>query len=306
VKKKNKKIDVILVLVIGLLAVFSGCSQLTKLERSLPAEDREFLSTVRYVITKQERKIFSNLPAEERDKFKEEFWKKRDPDPTTEENEYKQTYFERIERANELFTSEGRNGWLTDRGRVYVLLGPPERRDVYPTGYSFYGPPVEVWVYGFFPIVFIDQYRVGTYKIEPLSAYHIQELTKAQMVMKPNVGKEKFVFDFDLKVEQSGVGGLMIKCAVPYRLIRFEERRGRFETELDLSIEASTPEEKKVFSFDKTYIVSLTREDLKHLDRAYAINETAELSPGNYFLKVSLKNLADDRVAEKSVRIKVK
>ena len=72
-----------------------------------------------------------------------EFWKKRDPDPDTEENEFKTQYFQRIDEANHLFTDGGEPGWLQDRGRIYILLGPPADREVYPRGVTFYGIPTE-------------------------------------------------------------------------------------------------------------------------------------------------------------------
>ena len=83
-----------------------------KLKRKLDAEDAEFLSTVRYIISKEERKIYLEMPKEERAEFKKEFWEERDPDPSTEENEYKNQYFDRIDEANRLFTS-GKDGWLS-------------------------------------------------------------------------------------------------------------------------------------------------------------------------------------------------
>jgi len=58
----------------------------------------------------------------------EEFWKKRDPTPETETNEFKNEYFVRIGEANRFFTEAAEPGWLQDRGRVDILLGPPTNR----------------------------------------------------------------------------------------------------------------------------------------------------------------------------------
>jgi GWxTD domain-containing protein len=85
----------------------------------------EFLSQVKYVITKKGKKIFLELPDSEKKKSKEDFWKRRSPDPGTEENESKEEQNERPEKENELFASEGERSYLTDRGRTYILLGPP-------------------------------------------------------------------------------------------------------------------------------------------------------------------------------------
>src|SRR5262249_15600057 len=61
------------------------------------------------------------------------FWQHRDSDPDTEENEYKDEYYERMAYANEHFTS-GKAGWLTDRGRIYLKFGKPDEIESHPTG----------------------------------------------------------------------------------------------------------------------------------------------------------------------------
>src|SRR5262249_49408325 len=74
---------------------------------------------VPYIITEDERRAFNALKTdEERDKFIEIFWRLRDPDPDTPENEYKDQYYERKQYANEHYAS-GVPGWKTDRGRIY-------------------------------------------------------------------------------------------------------------------------------------------------------------------------------------------
>ena len=78
---------------------------------------------VAYIITNEEKKAFKALATdEERENFIENFWRRRDPNPDTEENEYREEYYERIAYANEHFAS-GIPGWKTDRGRVYIALG---------------------------------------------------------------------------------------------------------------------------------------------------------------------------------------
>ena len=58
------------------------------------------------------------------DPINAEFLDKVDPDLQTEENEFKMEYYNRIERSTKFFISEGRPGWLSDRGRIYILFGP--------------------------------------------------------------------------------------------------------------------------------------------------------------------------------------
>src|SRR6185295_17409776 len=98
---------------------------------------------VTYIITDEERKAFKALKTdEERDQFIEQFWLRRDPDPDTPENEYKEEYYQRIQYANEKFAS-GIPGWRTDRGRIYIMFGKPDELESHPAGGSYERPSYE-------------------------------------------------------------------------------------------------------------------------------------------------------------------
>ncbi len=103
---------------------FIACRTIS-LEKRLDPASEEFLDITQYIISESERKVFLELPPWERENFIEDFWKRRDPFPQTPVNEFKELYMKRIETANKLFT-KGRKGYLTDRGRIYVLFGPPD------------------------------------------------------------------------------------------------------------------------------------------------------------------------------------
>jgi GWxTD domain-containing protein len=138
---------------------------------------------VAYIITDEERKAFKKLETdEEREQFIEAFWRRRDPDPDTDENEYKEEYYERIAYANEHYTS-GIPGWKTDRGRVYIMYGKPDELETHPSGGSYDRPsyqgggttstyPFEIWFYRYLPgigsgveIEFVDPTGTGEYRI---------------------------------------------------------------------------------------------------------------------------------------------
>ncbi|PWT87485.1 MAG: GWxTD domain-containing protein [Blastocatellia bacterium] len=138
---------------------------------------------VTYIITDEERKAFKKLATDdERERFIEEFWRRRDPDPDTEENEFKEEYYERIAYANEHFTS-GIPGWKTDRGRIWIMYGKPDERETHPMGGSYERPtwegggetstyPFEVWFYRYLAgvgsgveIEFVDPTGSGEYRI---------------------------------------------------------------------------------------------------------------------------------------------
>jgi GWxTD domain-containing protein len=138
---------------------------------------------VAYIITDEERKAFKKLETDdERERFIEEFWRRRDPDPDTDENEFREEYYERIAYANEHFAS-GIPGWKTDRGRIYITWGKPDEIETHPSGGSYNREsyegggstttyPFERWFYRYLPgvgsgveIEFVDPTGSGEYRI---------------------------------------------------------------------------------------------------------------------------------------------
>lgn len=155
---------------------------------------------VTYVITDEERKAFKKLATDdERERFIEEFWRRRDPDPDTDENEFKEEYYERIAYANEHFSS-GTPGWRSDRGRIWIMYGKPDERETHPMGGNYERPsyegggntstyPFETWFYRYLPgvgsgieIEFVDPTGSGEYRI----ARNANE--KDALLMVPNGG----------------------------------------------------------------------------------------------------------------------
>ena len=138
---------------------------------------------VAYIITKEERRAFMALVTdEERENFIENFWRRRDPNPDTEENEYREEYYERIAYSNEKFAS-GIPGWKTDRGKTYIAWGKPDSVESHPSGGSYDRPsyegggstttyPFEIWFYRHLDgvgdgieIEFVDPTGTGEYRI---------------------------------------------------------------------------------------------------------------------------------------------
>ena len=138
---------------------------------------------VPYIITDQEKKAFKALKTdEERENFIENFWRRRDPNPDTEENEFREEYYERIAYANEHYAS-GIPGWKTDRGRTYIAWGKPDGVESHPTGGAYDRPsyegggstttyPFETWFYRHLDgvgdgieIEFVDPTGTGEYRI---------------------------------------------------------------------------------------------------------------------------------------------
>jgi GWxTD domain-containing protein len=114
-----------------------------KLRKELETPYKKWLTEdVGYIITDEERKAFKRLSTDdERENFIEAFWLRRDPTPDTEENEFKEEHYRRIAYANDHFAS-GIPGWKTDRGRIYIVYGPPDEIDDHSSG-GTYDRPIE-------------------------------------------------------------------------------------------------------------------------------------------------------------------
>ena len=136
---------------------------------------------VAYIISDEERKAFKNLSNdEERDAFIEQFWLRRNPNPDSPDNEFREEHYRRIAYANEHYAA-GKPGWKTDRGHIYIAFGPADSIDSHPSGGSYQRPmdegggetstfPFEVWHYRYLEgvgdnidIEFVDSCMCGDY-----------------------------------------------------------------------------------------------------------------------------------------------
>ena len=113
------------------------------LERELEGAFKRWIDEdVTYIITDEERQAFRRLSNdEEREQFIEQFWLRRSPDPESLANDYREEHYRRIAYANQHFAS-GIPGWRTDRGRLYIMYGPPDEIEAHPSG-GFYQRPIE-------------------------------------------------------------------------------------------------------------------------------------------------------------------
>jgi len=301
-KKKISSARAIFTAVV-LMLLLDACSGKGGSARTLPPEDRRFLSEVRYLISKKEIKVFKNTAPEERQKFIEEFWKARDPDPASEENEFRDEYYRRIEEANHLF-NEGSAGWLSDRGRIFILLGDPERRDRYPSGFSFYEPPVEIWYYASFPIIFVDYHSEGLYKLDPSSARSITMINSAQQQLKPQgITRAVRYLDFALKIQATGPGEAKLTLEIPYRVINLiqNDSSSAYETQLKMTIRVHDKSGEKVLEKEETFLVSVTQDKLAGLGKIHTIEFPIQLPAGKYSAQISLENTADKSHCQKEV-----
>ncbi|MCR4395654.1 MAG: GWxTD domain-containing protein [Candidatus Saccharicenans sp.] len=297
--------------------IFSSCL-MSRLERKLKPADQDWLSEVRYIITPEERKIFLELPESERAQFKTDFWARRDPDPDTEANEFKDEYYQRLERANQMFLGEGRPGWLTDRGRIYILFGPPAERHTYPMEASGYCR--EVWYYGSFPVIFIDEHCSGNYILSAINLKHLQDLNLAQGYFQNTVTQERSVFDYDLKLTRSQRSGDSLRArlsfSMKYEQIWFELRDdASLETQLFLVVEIKDRAGNLVWQGQKTANLSFSDEEELKKMRGMKFTMEVEINlpegnfalpaPGKYLLYSTLKQRTGGKELKKVSEIKL-
>jgi GWxTD domain-containing protein len=155
-----------------------------KLRKELETPYKKWLDEdVVWIISDEERKSFKQLQTdEERQQFIENFWLRRDPSPDTEENEFKEEHYRRMAYADERFAS-GIPGWKTDRGRIYIVYGPPDEIDAHSSGGTYDRPieegggttstfPFEKWRYRYLEgigtdvnLEFVDTTMTGEYHL---------------------------------------------------------------------------------------------------------------------------------------------
>jgi len=155
---------------------------------------------VPYIITDEERRAFLNLSNdEEREAFIENFWQRRNPNPDSNDNEFRDEHYRRIQYANDNFAA-GKPGWKTDRGRIYIMWGKPDEIDSHPSGGEYQRPssegggqtstyPFEVWRYRYLEgigdnveLEFVDPCQCGDYH------YTIDPAEKDALLHTPGLG----------------------------------------------------------------------------------------------------------------------
>ena len=126
---------------------------------------------VRYIATPDEKVRFKQLKSDEdRDRFIEHFWERRNPTPGSEQNTFKTEHYRRIAYANQHFAADVA-GWRTDRGRIYIVYGAPDWvKDEAPATSD--AVPMQLWHYKSIPDVgtdvtirFVDSCRCKDYRI---------------------------------------------------------------------------------------------------------------------------------------------
>src|SRR6201996_4611771 len=183
---------------------------------------------VRWIITDQEMQAFKHLGNdEERDQFIENFWLRRNPNPDSPENEFREEHYARIAYANDHFAA-GKPGWRTDRGHIYIAYGKPDNIDSHPSGGSYDRPieegggttstfPFEIWHYRYLEgigdnvdIEFVDTCLCGDYHItiDRSEKDALKHVPGAGQTLYEQSGQSKQADRFSGGLEELGAGPL--------------------------------------------------------------------------------------------------
>jgi len=181
------RLSFILLFVLAAHALAQNQSQKNKLQALKQEESTDYFQKwlnedALYLITDEERAVFNKLTTtEEKEQFIEQFWQRRDPDTRTAVNEFKEEHYRRIAYANEWY-GVGTPGWKSDRGRIYIIHGPPNQVERHPAGGPYVRPPeegggtttvypFEKWWYrhmeglGAVELEFVDPSSTGEYRL---------------------------------------------------------------------------------------------------------------------------------------------
>jgi GWxTD domain-containing protein len=262
------------------------------------------LDLIGYIILPVEEKILRELPPEDRREFVSNFWARRDPDPSTAENEYRKEYYNRMATADKAFTA-GKPGWKTDRGRIYILLGPPTNvirksmGDVPSPVYNANENPLErgtrtekatiTWVYDQYQeqygepltIIFVDFHSTGDYKLTAqanLSPY-IHSATwdppdLAKMLIMAEIQTDivnksrSVIFDYDASaeiVQETDIFLARVHIRIPYSRLSYKADAEKYACDLSIAAEIRDAAKKIITKKDEPLSMSLTEDDLKGL-----------------------------------------
>jgi GWxTD domain-containing protein len=246
-----------------------------------------FFEKTRLIMTGEEITIYKSLPDRaSREEFIEEFWKIRDPDPTTEENEAKREFEERIRYANLWFGSYNpyrgrdtgedlgdRSGWSEDRGRIYIVLGQPDvvwfwgdveeyfRRDGSRSLVRADQWTVEEWVYDrFYLYVIFTRNSAGSWVMETSDSRLFEVLDWAKLNWVSTDYTEDIRRRFRFKAEYEDFA---IQVTAPLSRVTFDEN---FKAVFAVRINVYR-DNKKVDEINETKVLQESEENLLETKR---------------------------------------
>lgn len=258
----------------------AGCASRIKIKQDPFYES--FFEKTSLIMTKQEIEVYKYLPDKEsKQEFIEEFWKIRDPDPLTGENEAKTEFDGRVEYANKWFSDwepnigkdirenkKSERGWNSDRGRIYIVLGPPDsvvfdgmdtRFDQSRERMAARQWTHEGWYYDRYPL-WIEFYKVemGNWRMNVDYSELNQALESAKLnwISSPDLKEVKGTFKFKAEFKNDRI---IIK--IPVSRISYEEKEQKLSSEFRIKISVYL-NHKKIDEIEEKKFLSESQEEL--------------------------------------------
>lgn len=274
-----------------------------------PGKDTLY-EAIQLIMTGPEKKIFNKLPDEEsKEEFMKEFWEKRDPDLSTEENEFKKEFENRLAYVSLRFKSEGKPGWKTDRGRIYMYLGPPDR--AYEQPYLSYSnlKGYLVWVYYKYRlgVEFVDRTGTNRYDLKIDSSYSLRLMDaidrakfgliysdETEIAKKPG----EIEIDFDSKKRE-------IVVRIPSSSLFYKEENGYLVVDLRFDFYIYSDDGIKKDRFSKMMNFKESEEQVLKMDKII-FTIPYQLEPGSYYVDVKVSDSGGIGQFRKIVKIKIK
>ncbi len=289
-----------------------SCSVGTKVDMDPTSKD--FYEYARLIMSKQEKDIFTHLPDKQsRGIFMKDFWEKRDPDVDTDINEFQEEFYRRIDYANERFL-EGRPGWKTDRGRIYIYFGEPDQIQTQPmlsgmdsqlAGYRGY----ILWqFYRYaFAIMFVDKRGDGVYTFDPVIGVmgegggivgdFFNAVQRAQFGLPPRTRgfSEKFL-DFSFKFDRDSKA---FNLSIPAETVSFVSEGSLLKADFNFEFYFYRKKSTDKYSFMESRHFEKTEEETVQLKDINFRFSFPDLSPGKYYVDVVVLGGSDNGKARK-------
>jgi len=256
---------------------------------ALDPASKDFYTYARLIMTGEEKDIFNLLPGREsRAEFIEDFWKKRDLNPDTEANEFKEEFYQRIEYANRYFR-EGIPGWKTDRGRIFIYLGPPDKVESRPW---INDPSVKGMIlWGYYKyhlgIEFVDRTGDGRYSMAQHSGaagglLGALERAKFGQIFSGETDFGRIFSEFDLEYHEDA---REIVIRIPVESLEYVDEGGKLSVEFEFQFYIYAKNGLKKDQFKQEKEIRLSEGEILEMENV-TLRFPYDLPPGEYTFDV--------------------
>jgi len=302
----------VLIVVIS-LELSLPCAAAKAKRPGMSLEHQEFFKYAQYLFTKNERKIFRSLSTDEaRGRFINNFWEIRDPTPYTPDNEFKLEMEQRYEYVSKYFKEGSIPGWKTDRGRIYLMLGPPTAQQQDMQVDPLNRASLVQWYYDEYNVYvrFIDYEGTGIYRMDlrtvSLALLDVLDNKKYFIVNKEgNINLE--ALDIDLNYDYKTREFLV---EVGTKNLNYEKvPGGSSELMAKIKVDLVVYPSKKLDDFSKhseVKSVKVPKEKLLEKKATISIRIPLELPEGKIKIDAIITDALGDAVFRKFISLNVK